>query len=318
MTTPPSATPRFATLPPLDLSAAIKVHRETFHTFFEEVHRETVDGDVATIHYYALATDRHGSPRISDLIDWLFDHVALYVFHNRRVEETGGDSRKLTRVALQALEKFQSKKGDEGGEFLLWAFLEAILGAPQAVAKMSHKTNFDMPVHGADAVHARWAEGDRRLTLLLGESKLHKTASSCIGDAFKSLEEALTDAGIQKEKTLLTDYPSQLSPGLEEALRAWWTGEPCDFEVDLAYAFLLGFDLPAYKQLLEKKFEDPCGHVLNEYTAYHKNLKNMFCGRLPLKGRKPTQELYVFFLPFHSVEEFRSAFLAARKGKPRG
>ena len=46
----------------------------------------------------------------------------------------------------------------EAGEVLLFFLVEAILEAPQIVAKMELKTNHKDEVKGSDGIHARWNE----------------------------------------------------------------------------------------------------------------------------------------------------------------
>lgn len=313
MTDPVLSPAGLVTVPTFDFSKKIKVHIGEFQHLFVEVHKDSLTDDAVAIHYYSLAHDKDGRPMVRAMLEWLFKFVTYYALHNRKID-AATDVPAISQLTIQALSKFQSAGGDEAGEFLLWAFLEAILRAPQAVAKMSHKDNSESPVLGSDAVHAAWDEAARRLTLLFGESKLQQSASDCIGSAFKSLEEAISTAGIQKERTFLTDYPSQLEPGLETKLEAWWLSKPLDFEVAYAYAFLLGFDLPAYLELAKKLFDDPRKHVQDAYRTYHANLKQMLQKRLPLNGRMPTQQLYVFFLPFSSVGQLRDEFLRLRRG----
>jgi hypothetical protein len=64
---------------------------------------------------------------------------------------------------------------------------EWILEAPQLLAKMSLKTNKEMPVHGADGVHVRFCEDAQQLRFYWGESKLYADVGQGITAAVSSV-----------------------------------------------------------------------------------------------------------------------------------
>ena len=59
-------------------------------------------------------------------------------------------------------------KTGEAGETLLFFLMEAVLGAPQLVAKMELKTNSNDEVKGSDGIHVRWNEQDKLVDLYFG------------------------------------------------------------------------------------------------------------------------------------------------------
>ena len=113
-----------------------------------------------------------------------------------------------------------TNRNGEAGELLLYLLTEWILGAPQLIAKMALKTNPNMPVHGADGVHVRYRESDKKLLLYWGESKLYADVGEAITAAAKSISEALKPQKLQHEINLVQqniDF-SGLKPEEKEAL----------------------------------------------------------------------------------------------------
>ncbi|MCV2359951.1 DUF1837 domain-containing protein [Paucibacter sp. TC2R-5] len=87
---------------------------------------------------------------------------------------------------LEFNEKFP-QRSSEVGELLAYCIAIEQLGAAQLAAKMSLKTNNNMPVHGLDGIHA--AVEDGWLMLYFLESKLSQTANAGVADFAKSVAE---------------------------------------------------------------------------------------------------------------------------------
>lgn len=154
------------------------------------------------IHLNTLTTSRthfvvkngNGNPRIEDLAKVLSERVIDYCIPRSRIKEAEavlretGSSSAFFRLGTEARDLFsRMQRSGEGGELLLYALLEYIIGAPQILCKMALKTNSQMHVHGSDGVHAKFLPNGN-LALYWGESKLHANPSSAIDSCFKSIE----------------------------------------------------------------------------------------------------------------------------------
>ncbi len=99
-----------------------------------------------------------------------------------------------------------TNRNGEAGELILYLLTEWLLGAPQIIAKMSLKTNAEMPVHGADGVHARYCSDTGRLFVYWGESKLYQDIGDAIAEAAKSIGESLKYEKVKHEIGLVKRY----------------------------------------------------------------------------------------------------------------
>lgn len=129
---------------------------------------------------------REDEPQVASLVELLADQLPNYVIplRKRRLANaasarsvSGGDmsrSARLVREARRLLVKYNEKNPGRYGEFgelIAYVVAQHFLVAPQLCSKIALKTNFSMPVHGVDGLHARIA-ADGTLTLYLLESKI--------------------------------------------------------------------------------------------------------------------------------------------------
>lgn len=203
-----------------------------------------------------------------------------------------------------------TNRNGEPGELLLYLLTEWILEAPQLVAKMSLKTNRNMPVHGADGIHIRFCQETSRLFLFWGESKLYADVGKAINAAIKSVCEALRPEKIDHEIQLVQRNLG--TSGLDEASKnavLCYLNPYEEFynERHDAITCLIGFDFDAFEKVsredsdqAEKKFVALAEDKLNEITP-DLTKKVMDAG---LEG-KPIE---VFFFPVPSVQQFRDLF----------
>jgi HamA len=140
-------------------------------------------GVTLRLHFPSL---RQSKPTVFELIEVILPYLVPFALPRSEVNavdalygKTGSEHFKLRYFQLVESAKSLFKRANEAtnrngeaGELLLYLLTEWVLGAPQLIAKMSLKTNRDMPVHGADGVHVRYSKNDNRLLLCWGESKL--------------------------------------------------------------------------------------------------------------------------------------------------
>lgn len=96
-----------------------------------------------------------------------------------------------------------TKRSGEFGELIAYLLMEWVIGAPQVVAKMSLKTNPEMPVHGSDGIHLKYDANADRLLVYFGESKSYENVTAAIKDAVSSVATALAPEKIRHELMLV-------------------------------------------------------------------------------------------------------------------
>src|ERR1700722_716078 len=123
----------------------------------------SINGIDATVRFQHLRFDANGEPKFRDLAEALADHIIEYCFSARRrsAPKKPHEFARLSREGRAYLRKMDTS--GEAGEMLLYLLLEAVLGAPQMVAKMELKTNPKMENHGSDGIHMKWDEKDQVL-----------------------------------------------------------------------------------------------------------------------------------------------------------
>lgn len=225
--------------------------------------------------------------------------------------EKSGELYEKAKSVFRQVSKRKKKEKQEGepGELILFCFLEWALSAPQVVAKMSLKTDPQMPVHGADGIHI--GKSDDMLLLYFGESKLYKQISNAINDALESCkgiaknqEEKTFEIKILRDHLDLGEGKKELAKEIYEHLDPY---SEKNKKVKNIFSCFIGFDFSKYSEIknlppseISKKFEE----------LYLERIKSA-CALISKKIKeKDIQDLnfHFFLLPFQSVEEFRTSF----------
>lgn len=164
-------------------------------------------GKKAGIQLHVLRIDS-GEFALAELYESLADASITYALSRTNAAKYFADPR--VSIVNKVKEKFRlpELKSGEGGEVLLYTFLESHLVAPKLLSKLELKTANDDYVKGADGIHLR--QSNAELELIFGESKMHsdgkgKPGSSlqtAIADAFKSMA-TLRDSQFSTDKWLV-------------------------------------------------------------------------------------------------------------------
>lgn len=185
----------------------------------------TIDHSVRTecneltlrLHYPAF---RQRKPMVSELIDAVSMHIVNFCLPRKHVADVhnlygklGSEEfvQRFEALRQEAFDLFKrahlaTNRNGEAGELILYLLTEWILGAPQIIAKMSLKTNTEMPVHGADGVHVRFCSDTNRLYVYWGEAKLYQDIGDALTEAAKSIAESLKDEKVKHEISLVKRY----------------------------------------------------------------------------------------------------------------
>lgn len=268
---------------------------------------------------------RGATPTVGDLVDVIALYMMNFTLPRSQIaaladlyksvpfEEFSLRHSKLEQSALSLFKLAQeaTNRNGEAGELILYLLTEWVLNAPQLLAKMSLKTNRNVPVHGADGIHVRYCKDSDSLYLYWGESKLYSDVGQAISEAARSIVKALEHQSIRHELRLV-EQNIDLS-GLSQLAKASILSylDPFDKQsnkrVDVTTC-LIGFDFDAFTKLTlaksnpEAEFKRLAAVKLAELapilseTVKANNLAN--------------HKIELFFFPVPSVQELRDLFQA--------
>lgn len=159
-------------------------------------------------------------PRDDAFIEHLLDSIIAYAIPKKKRQaalarsnesRTHTDTRPLARLHREARRLFLEYDPDntgrfgEIGELIAYCVAERHLGAAQIAAKLSLKTNSNMPVHGIDGIHAKFADGVMNVFWL--ESKLAQSANDGAKEfAISTAAFVSNRAQYLRELTIVTDF----------------------------------------------------------------------------------------------------------------
>jgi len=279
------------------------------------------DGVTIRLHYPSF---RQGSATVPELVNALAYYLTPFclsrsetdavdeLFKSGNLEEFKIRFQELSDRAKELFKKAQkaTNRNGEGGELLLYLLTEWVLNAPQLIAKMSLKTNPQMPVHGADGVHVRYDPTAAKLLLYWGEAKLHSDVGAAIKKTAESIAKSLQPDTLKHEINLVRRNISfaGLGDDAKEALLKYL--DPYDESYNQRHdviTCLVGFDFDGFKQITqadgdtaETKFADLAAEKLNKLApAISAAIKSS-------KLEHATIEM--FFFPVPSVKELRDQF----------
>lgn len=262
--------------------------------------RELVDA--ICLHLTSFALTRQEIEAVSSLQAIIsFDELAA------KIIQLNDSAAKLFIKAHKA-----TNRNGEAGELLLYLLTEWVLGAPQIIAKMTLKTNPQMPVHGADGVHVRYCSETSRLFIYWGESKLYGDVGQAITAAATSIAKAVGPNEIGHELQLVQrniDFSGIGADGKEALLRYLDPHEEEYNERKDVITCLIGFDFDGFQkasaagdQQAEEQFRSLAAEKLAEVAPKVATA---------LKGAGlSNQSVELFFFPLPAVKEFRDLFQA--------
>jgi hypothetical protein len=292
----------------------IEVQVEDFDACIDVLEHDFVlDDVVGNIRLHHLKTDGNGRPMVKALAETLYTYIVNYCIaaKNRDGSLTARQYTKLTKDARGLFRHPSTDESDdktgEAGEALLFFLTEAVLKAPQLVAKMELKTNHADEVKGSDGIHAKWNEEDKIIEIYFGESKLYQNVNSAIKSALKSIGDFHKNEMYKHEFSMVTKHfkyaDEEVKKEVSNLLRG---GEPGE-SVRLNHACLIGFDWGEYKKIsplvLRKVIKEK---LLEDGTAIVEKINQGFS-----EFEHKYLSFEIFILPFPSVSEFRNAFNAA-------
>lgn len=180
------------------------------NTRFSDLFYDSVDIDINPRTECKLSVLRIESGEF--ILDEMFDYLSKasigYVLSRREYErylaDLATDPNNAMAWAEDIKAKFQEPNATngEGGEMILYALLEEVVGAPKILSKMEIKTNNKMPVFGADGLHLLRVRDDE-YQLVFGESKMHGDLGGAISKAFESMS-SVKDTSFRDDTSLVS------------------------------------------------------------------------------------------------------------------
>ena len=192
-----------------DLSARIRIL----------THSVKSTDDRVKLHGHFLAF-REGQPTVAEFVEILSCKLVSFCLHRKYINKIqsswqtlppGKIQESATRLHHRALELFKranknTNRNGEFGELIAYLLIESVLKAPQFVAKMSLKTNSQMPAHGSDGIHLGYSDQTGKLSLYWEESKCYSSVYSAIDKAAESIAENLEHDKLAHEIFLVEQY----------------------------------------------------------------------------------------------------------------
>lgn len=270
------------------------------------------------LHYPAL---RNAQASVGDLIDIIVLFMAHFSLPRKQVEAVYAQKEQLdsfafhtaaTRLNQEAVSLFKrvrsASSSGEAGELLLFLLTEWIIGAPQIIAKMSLKTNSQMPVHGSDGIHVKFVPETGKLLFYSGEAKLYSRIDGAIASAAKSIAEGLDHDKAKHELELVRRNLSfaGLTGEAEAALLKYLDPleEAYNDRVDVVTC-LIGFDFAGYGDL--GSHDDPRARFEALVVEHLAEVGPKIAAALTRAGLSQ-QRVEMFLLPVPSVEDLRNRF----------
>ncbi len=269
---------------------------------------------------------RQGKPTVHELVETIFHYLAPFCLPRSQIASVRASYGKISvedfELAYSQLSECArglfkranetTNRNGEAGELLLYLLTEWVLAAPQLIAKMSLKTNRDMPIHGADGVHVRYCTDTSRLLLYWGESKLYADVGKAISAAVTSISKALAPDKMQHEIELVQRNIS--FAGLDDAAKDAILRYLDPFEE--AYnqrhditTCLVGFDFDAFAAISPTDPDNAEAQFIQIAKTKLEELAPNIADAVKTAGLEG-RPIEIFFFPVPSVQDLRDLFQA--------
>ncbi|MGF6347883.1 HamA C-terminal domain-containing protein [Variovorax sp. W2I14] len=311
------------------LAAALAALQRDFSTLSPRIrqvsHQVSCQCESVNLHLHFPAI-RQGKATIDDLVQVLSDHLIPFCTPRSEVDslkkqygvvdamEFGRLHQKLIESAKSLFKKANraTNRNGEAGELLLYLMTEWILDAPQLVAKMSLKTNSEMPIHGSDGIHVKYCASTSRLLFYWGESKIYKNINEAIKAAAKSIKEALQPEKLEHELQLvqtnisLSGIPKDARDTLLEYLNPY--SENSNSKHDISTC-LIGFDYEGFGDAKIKSGKASEADFRSMAVEKLKEISPLISQAL-IDAELENHPMEIFLFPVPSVQKLRDIFQA--------
>lgn len=253
------------------------------------------------------------SIRESDFLEIIHNNIIYFILNQ---DEYSGLTqltepeiiKKMSKLISLAKSKFQKNNPDSGevGELILFLLLES-QGISQIYSKMRIKTNRNMAVHGADAIHLE-IDG-KNIIFHYGESKFYGSFTSALDEAIESVEK-LNDGQMNIELDLIS---KQIDRGkfdsyADELIKLLDPYEPNKENLQTAFPVFIGYDWNVLDDLSKRNGKSLSEYLNEKYSeaqpSYSKHMSEKIA-----KSKVKDKAFRFFIIPFKNVAEFRKMFV---------
>lgn len=277
-----------------------------------------IEGTKTIFRCHYLRKDAQGNIRINDLARKVRHHIVDYCIPRSEIAramtyyQDTNSTEEFSKLESRARTLFTKlKTTGEGGEILLYLLMDSLLNVPQLMCKMSLKTNSQVHYHGVDGIHGTLNPETGNLAIYWGEAKLYQDVSAAVRRCFDSIVPYLKESGgsgaaQERDIQLLRDNIDLGNPSLEEALKKYLNpDDPLFLKLEYRAACLVGFNYASYPD----PFEDQGNGVLCAQLTDSVNEWRQLLSEVLTSSDISAFVIETFFVPFPSVQDFRSAFL---------
>ncbi|MDG6881100.1 Domain of uncharacterised function (DUF1837) [Phocoenobacter uteri] len=302
----------------IDFKEYLSVMKKDYENIFDKItHNNTINNVDVNLHFKYIKFNPNGDLKIDLLVETLISYFTHYCFsakkrsidNNLSEIEKEKQRNKLNNEARKLFRKWVNDTqitSGEAGEMILWLLIEAVLEAPQVVAKMDLKTNPQLESFGSDGINMKVI--DNVLNIFFGEAKLYQDIGKALDSIFDSIGNFHQNALKKHECNMVTTHYKYLTEGEKEKVYKFINDNLNADKVKINHACLVGYDWNKYKALNDintrKSFIDK---FEEEYEKESRRLTKLIQKRFDEFSKK-TLIFEVFFLPFQSVQELRDKF----------
>lgn len=250
-----------------------------------------------------------------DLIKQLYNNIIHFALSKKDTEEFIRSERygEMYIAAVEKLRNYHVNDG-EAGELLLFCFLEAHLNAPKILTKLQLKTSSNDYVKGSDGIHLLKLS-DTEYQIVFGESKLYKSLTTSLTQAFSSINDLITrtDNNIESEIGLINSqlckeaYDENAYAFIKSIIKPRLTDEN-PITKDHAFGIFAGFEIEVTEE--EKRLSN------NDFRALiRKRIINEVESKKEHIAKKIVElgltnySFYVYAFPFVDLDENRKKII---------
>lgn len=244
-------------------------------------------------------------PSQDEFAELLTKIVVPYCLPRRRINSNETYT-ELVEAAKKSFVKSKKKNkvSGEPAEVALFLFLEKFLAAPRLIAKMSLKTNANMEVNGADAIHVGQDPVTTKPIIYWGEAKLYKSFSKALTNTLESFINLDRDFEVN---LIQNNVYSELSPNQISELKKYLNPYKKSYCQEV-FACLPLSEPKVYKKLSGLSPVQAEAKFKVDYQRFIDKVVRGFAGKIKQRKKLAGRDFHLFLLPLCNVQDFRKSF----------
>lgn len=256
---------------------------------------------------------------LTALVDSIADSIVHYVYDSKQLEQMKNNNIEPFRKASGFFGNTNPDMDGKYGELLLYIMTEAILKTPMVSHKISLLTNKNDQVKGGDGIFFGNYNGS--LSILIGESKIHKNHYGAIDDALDSLNRFHSEFASGTLEHELFIARSNISDNfdledLKSLYQAFKPGTENYKNCNKTHPVLLVFEMEEISSIEEAaKNKNDAEEIFGKWILEKsKEINNHFIKKLNSYNDLKKVYIDVFLLPLANVSSFKKSLYKAIHG----